>query len=392
MRERVAVRALQAIRRARTAIIALSERIHGAPELGYEEVKASAWLAEALNEHGYAVELPYAGMPTAFRAAFPGVPERPAIGLLAEYDALPDIGHGCGHNLIAAVSVGAAVGLAAVARQLDGRVIVLGTPAEEGGVEGAGGKVVLLERGAFSDVDAALLLHPSSRTVVAAPSSSREALEICFRGRAAHASLAAEAGASALEALILTFNGVNALRLQFGPSVHIHGIITQGGTHPGTIPHRAVARFYVRSPDAVGLEYAGTRLRELARAAAGATGTNVQFRQFSHTYHAMRPNPVLARLMEANLQCCGLKPEPAGGGAGSTDMGNVSRMLPSLHAYFAVGDRQVATHTSEFTAVAGSPAARRSLINAARAVALTCVDLLVHPGHLERARLAHRVP
>ena len=392
MRERLAARVLEAIRRARSAIIALSERIHGHPELGYQEVKASAWVAEVLSEFGYAVDRPYAGMPTALRAVFPGVPERPAIALLAEYDALPDIGHGCGHNLIAAVAVGAAVGLAAVAGQLAGRVIVLGTPAEEGGVEGAGGKVVLLERGAFACVDAALLLHPSSRTVVASPSHGREALEVSFRGKAALAALAAGDGASALEALILTFNGLNALRLRSGPSVQIHGIITHGGTHPGTIPHRAVARLYIRSPDAAGLEYASTRLRDLARAAARATGTSVCFRRFSHSYHEMRPNPVLARLMGANLQVSGLKPEPAGGGGGSTDMGNVSKVVPALHAYFAVGDLPVATHTSDFATLAGSPAARRPLIKAARAVALTCLDLLLCPEHLGRARLAHRAP
>jgi amidohydrolase len=381
-----------AIRRARPAIISLSEKIHGHPELGYQEVQASAWVADMLSEYGYAVERPYAGMPTALRAVFPGVPERPTIALLAEYDALPDIGHGCGHNLIAAVAVGAAVGLAAVAGQLDGRVIVLGTPAEEGGVEGAGGKVVLLERGAFTAVDAALLLHPSSRTVVASPSRSREALEVSFRGKAAHASLAAEAGASALEALILTFNGLNALRLRLGPSGQVHGIITHGGTHPGTIPHRAAARFYIRSPDAVGVEYAANRLRDLSEAAARATGTSVSFRQFSHSYHEMRPNPVLAQLVEANLMAAGLKPEPAGGGGGSTDMGNVSKAVPALHAYFAVGDAQVATHTSDFALLAGSPAARRPLIQAARAVALTCLDLLVCPEHLQRAQMAHRTP
>ena len=392
MKERLPARALEAIHRARSVIIALSERIHGHPELGYQEVMASAWVAEVLSEYGYVVDRPYAGMATALRAVFPGAPERPTIALLAEYDALPDIGHGCGHNLIAAVAVGAAVGLAAVARQLAGRVIILGTPAEEGGVEGAGGKVVLLERGAFSGVDAALLLHPSSRTVVTSPSRSREALEISFRGRAAHASLAAEAGASALEALILTFNGVNALRLQFGPSVHVHGIITHGGTHPGTIPHRAVARFYLRSPDTTGLEYAGTRLRDCARAAAQTTGTSVCFRQFSRRYHEMRPNPALAHLLETNLQRCGLKPERVGGGGGSTDMGNVSEVLPAVHAYFAVGDRHVSTHTAEFAMLAGSLAARRPLIKAARAVALTCLDLLVYPEHLRRARLAHSAP
>jgi len=387
----LARRVVRAIDGARSDIVALSRHIHAHPELGYQERVAASAVAQMLRKHGYRVTMPLAGLPTALRAELPGAPQRPTIALLAEYDALPGLGHACGHNLIAAAAVGVALGMAAAAAEIPGRVVVIGTPAEEGGVDGAGGKVLLLERGVFRDVDAALLAHPSSRTVVASRSTAREALEVAFEGRAAHPVLSPGAGRSALDALLLTFNAVNALRGRLEDGVQCHGVITSGGTTPDVVPDHAVARFYVRAPTAELLSGAVERVRRCIEAAAQATDTRATVRPFSHTYLDLRPNPVLADLVQHSFERWGMRPEPAAhAAAGSTDMGNVSHALPSLHPYFAAGTEPHPTHTAAFARLAGSAAAHRSLLVAVKALATACLELLVEPEALCRAWRAFR--
>jgi amidohydrolase len=227
-------------------LVALARRIHAHPETAFNEHQAAAWLTETLARHGFVVERGIAGLETAFRAEIRGVRPGPTVAILAEYDALPELGHACGHNLIACAAVGAGIGLAAVRDALPGTVLVLGTPAEEGG----GGKVIMLQRGAFAGVDAAMMFHPAGYTVAERPSLASYRLTVRFAGKAAHAAAAPYEGVNALDALIQTFTAVGLLRQQLRDDARVHGIITYGGAAPNIIPDRAEAVFTCRAADA----------------------------------------------------------------------------------------------------------------------------------------------
>lgn len=353
----------------------LALRIHENPELGVQEHKAARWLTEALGRGGFEVEFPYGGLDTAFRAEHPEKGEGPAIAILAEYDALPELGHACGHNLIATTAVGAALGLAPLKGELPGRLVVLGTPAEEGG----GGKILLIKAGAFHDVDLAMMVHPSDQTLVGRGSLAITEVVIEFKGKAAHASSEPEKGINALDAVIQTFNALNALRQHIRDGARIHGIITYGGVKPNIVPEYAAANFYVRAPENDYRDELVEKLRSCAQGAALATGAALTFKTVGPGYKAMRPCAPLAQAFRRNIEALGYPVEEAKGGLGSTDMGDVSWEVPAIHPYIRITEGEVPGHSREFAQAARSERARMAMLAAAKAVAATCIDVWTDP-------------
>ncbi len=257
----------------------LSDWMYRNPEIGHQEFQSSERLANMLKEHGFTVQKPYAGMETAFRAEYSSGIPGPTIAILAEYDALPGIGHGCGHNIIGTGAIGAAISLKEGTPNLPGKLVVFGAPAEEGAVDNAGGKVLLVQAGAFADIDAAIMFHPGNYNQLGSSSNARYAMEITYKGRTAHAAGAPQDGINALDAAIQTFNGFNALRQHVTPDVRIHGVITEGGVSPNIVPDRAVIRMYVRSADSDYLMEVVEKVKNCARGAALAAGAQVEFRK-----------------------------------------------------------------------------------------------------------------
>ncbi len=371
---------------------ATSRRIYENPELGFQEVSACHLLTGLLERAGFAVERGVAGMATAFRAALPPGGDGPTVALLAEYDALPGVGHGCGHNLIGTAAAGAGMAVARLG-PLPGQVMVIGCPAEEGGVEGAGGKVALVEAGLFDGVDAALMVHPSGQDAPSGRSSCRLAQEITFLGKAAHAAGAPYEGINALEAVIQTFNAVNALRQHLPGSIRVHGIVAKGGEAPNIVPDEGKIRLYVRAPSLAELEPAAERVRDCARGAAMATGCQVSFREFAHTYVNLVANGPLDEAFGRNMAALGRLPVPpgeAGRGTGSTDMGNVSHVIPAIHPYVGISERGggPASHSREFAGATVSPRGEEALVAATKALAMTCLDLMLSPETLRAVRRA----
>jgi amidohydrolase len=365
-------------------LIEVSRDIHEHPELRFEEFRASKLLAERLREAGFNTELGVAGLETAIRAVHPSISPGPTVAIIGEYDALPGVGHACGHNLIAAAGLGAALALGSIKAEIPGRLIFFGTPAEEGG----GGKVKMVDAGLFDEVDAAMMFHPSSNTVVDRKSLAITEVEIEFNGKASHASGSPEKGINALDAVIQTFNGINALRQHMKDGARIHGIITDGGEQPNIVPEHAAALFYVR---AVENEYRDELLERLRRCAEGAglaTGASLSFNAVGHSYKAMRPNHVLGDAFVKNLNSLGepLKPPPADAGMGSTDMGDVSQLVPAIHAYIQICGEDVAGHSREFAQAAISQRGQEVMLIAAKAMAMTGVELFTEPDLVRRMK------
>jgi amidohydrolase len=363
-------------------LIALARRIHATPEVAFHEVQASAWLAGVLEGRGFTVRRGLADLSTAFRAEVAGAGPGPAVAFFAEYDALPEIGHACGHNLICTAALGAGIGLAAVASKVPGKVVVLGTPAEEGG----GGKVLMLERGAMAGIDAAMMFHPADYTLVARPSLASWRLKVKFLGRASHAAAAPDEGINALDALIQMFVNIGLLRQQLREDVRIHGIITYGGAAPNIIPDRAEASFSVRAADGPVAAEVLERVLNCGRAAATATGARVEF-DVKKGYEAMKPNPRLAAAFERQLTALGwpVDPAPERQRMGSTDMGDVSQVIPAIHPYLKIGDA-IDGHTVEFREAAFTERGFAAMLTAAKAMALTGLEVLTDSELLEEAR------
>jgi len=368
----------------REALIGISNSIHEEPELGHQEFKASALLVEALRGHGYTVDLGVVGMKTAFVARGPRR-EGPTIGVLAEYDALPGIGHACGHNLIAASALGAAIGLSAVAKELPGNVVIYGTPAEEGVVENAGGKVVMLNE--IRKADAAIMVHPANMWGSYSTNNARESFLVEFFGKSSHAGGAPEKGINALEGVIQTFNGINALRQHINRDVRIHGIIKRGGDSPNVVPDYASAHLYVRAPTMPMLEEYYGKVLDIIKGAELMTGTKSKVRKIANTYANSLPNKTLTDLFRKEMEEAGVdfpeEKEPRKGG-GSTDFGNVSQVMPALSAYINIGP--VTLHSPEGAAMTATPEAHDVMIKAAKGLAFTAIDLLTRPGLLEAAK------
>jgi amidohydrolase len=360
----------------------LSLRLHANPELGFQETKAAGWLTEYLAQNGFSIELGICGLATAFRGGY-GEGE-PVVAILAEYDALPKLGHACGHNLIAASAVGAAIACKPLISQLGSSVLVIGTPAEEI----YGGKVMMAERGAFGGVDSAMMVHPGTHDAATTQALACQTLDIEFWGKAAHAAAHPEAGINALEAMVQSFNALNSLRQHIRDRARIHGIITDGGEAANIVPAHSAATFIARAEDNDYLNELKERVLNCFRGAATATGARLEYRWSEVVYAAMRNNLTLARLFKQNMESLGrrIKLSDPDCAFGSTDMGNVSQLVPSIHPEVAIAPVGVSVHSPEFALAAASESGSRGLLDAAKAMAMTVVDLVANPEVMTKVK------
>jgi len=367
-------------------IIRIAEYIYNNPELGYAEFKASKLLTSTLEDRGFEVTRGLAGLPTAFKAVMKGKADKPVVGILAEYDALPDLGHACGHNLSGASAVGAALALAKLMPELPGTLMVFGTPAEEGVVENAGGKVVMLEE--FKVLDAAMIMHALDMNTVFCDSFNREALQMEFIGKAANAGNAEDSskGINALEGAMLFWHAINSMRLLLKNDARIFGIITEGGISPNIIPARAVTKLQIRVEDRSYFREVVKKVEDAARGAALAIGAQVNIKKSAHTYVNMLNNHTLAETFKKNLTHLGMQVENLSRRGVATDMGNVSQVVPSIHPFIAAAPPGTAWHSRESARAASSPQAHAAAINTAKAFGMTAIDFFSNPGLVSRIR------
>ena len=365
---------IAAIDAAASEIISVSHQIHAKPELGYEEFFASKLLEDTIESHGFQVERGLAGIPTAFRAR-KGNPEGPRVAFLAEYDALPEIGHACGHNVIAASALAAAIGLGSIAAELPGQVQLIGTPAEET----SGTKVEMVKKGVFDELEAALMIHGHSGNYNAMETYAIDALRVEYFGIAAHSSGAPWEGKNALDALLILFDNLNTLRKNVRPDARINGVILAGGKAANIVPDYSDGRFYVRAQRRAYLNELVEQFKTCAQAAALVTGTRVEISNYETGFDDMLNNYTLANRMTAYMvEALGAMPykDKHEGGA-STDMGNVSHRIPISHLIINITEgKPFNPHTREFCEAAATPAADRELIRAGKGLALTAFDVL----------------
>lgn len=365
-----------------------SHRIHANPELGFEEHHAHDLLASILADAGLDVTRSAHGLATAFEArAGDGDGDGPTVAVLCEYDALPVIGHACGHNVIGTAGVGAGIAAAAVAAELGGRLVVLGTPAEEGG----GGKIFLAEAGAFEGVDAALMVHPAGLDLARFGAIAIQQVEVTYTGRAAHAAAAPQAGRNALDAAVLGYVNVAALRQHIRPDERIHGIFTEAGDAANVVPDHTAATWYVRSPTVKGLEKLKARVITCLEAGAAAAGCAMEHHWVDPAFADMVDNDPMIERYRANLARTGrtlTDPTSMDAIIGSTDMGNVSHLVPSIHPMIAVSPPNVAIHTKDFVRFAGGDEGDRAVLDGAKAMASTVADLWAEPGAIDEVRAA----
>jgi amidohydrolase len=370
----------------REVLIEISDTIHANPELGFKEFATAALLTSVLEEHGFEVERGVAGMETAFVATLCAQDGGPTVAFVAQYDALPGLGHACGHNIIGAAAVGAGLATRAVLPQLAGRIQVIGTPAEETG----GGKVIMVDAGVFDTVDAAMMIHPSGRNAVGRKSLTACPVSVEFFGRPAHAAVKPDEGINALEAMLLTFSGINALRQHLRDGVRIHGIITHGGDAANIVPEYTSADLLVRAADTPYALEVLKRVEACAQGAALATGAQLEFKQSGPRYDARMPNPELVDLFKENMLALGQEVEVATGKErmASSDIGNVSQVVPTISPGIAIGPDDLGTHTVAFREAGASAAGHEGLLTAAKAMAMTALDLLAEPPNMAAVRRA----
>jgi amidohydrolase len=365
----------------RDKVVALSHEIHERPELRFQEHFAAGLLSKAATELGLEVEREVGGLKTAFRAEFGA--KGPAVAILAEYDALPN-GHSCGHNLIAGAALSAVAGLKSIAGKLPGRVVFLGTPAEEGG----GGKIILIDQGALRGVDAAMMAHPTDSEYCTMPALATQHLKLTFHGHGAHAALAPWDGSSALAAVLQTFQSVDAMRLHLRDGSRIHGIITDGGQAVNIIPERAECLFLARGKSSKYAKEMGARVIRCAEGAAMATGTRLEH-VVEGGYKNLINNLSMAHRYAAHTEALGTKSveAPENTPTGSTDMGDVSHVMPAIHPSFAISRRGEGNcHEDAFVAHADSQRGYDAMIRVAKAMAMTAYDLLAEPELLAAAK------
>ncbi len=360
----------------------LSLKIHANPELSFHEVKAVAWLTQYLEENGFSVQRGICELPTAFRGSYGQ--GKPVIAILAEYDALPKVGHACGHNLIAACAVGAGVASKLAIDRFGGNILVMGTPAEEEG----GGKIIMVDKGAFNNVDITMMVHPGSSNNVTTQALACLALEVEFFGKAAHAAARPEAGINALEAMLQSFAAINSLRQHIKDKARIHGIITDGGEAANIVPAHSAGRFLVRAEDDAYLDELKQKVINCFMGAATASGARLEYRWEDIRYASLRNNLTLARVFRRNMQSLGRKVRlfSRGNALGSTDIGNVSQLVPSIQPFVAIVPVGVSTHSPEFATAAVSEAGVHGLLDAAKALAMTVVDLVANPDIVTRVK------
>jgi amidohydrolase len=382
----------QALEIDREELVDLSLDIHAHPELNYQEFYAAKRLSDLLEARGFEVERGIANVPTAFRGTIKGNGEGPTVGILVEYDALPDIGHACGHNLIATATVGAGLALQTVLGDLPGTIQIIGTPAEEGG----GGKIKLIEGGVFEGVDIALSCHPAAdHTYVAevVPQDERWSLAMVgfryiYHGKSAHAAMAPQDGINALNSVLHLFTGIDALRQHLRQDVRMHGIVSNGGKAPNVVPDYASADFMLRAADRDYLRGVVEKVQKIAEGAALITGATLEIQPLYPFYEEVVPNQPLSKQFAQRSRDVGFvveAPKSKGSGA-STDLGNVSQIIPTAALSYAISPKPVAYHTPELAEIAKSDLAQDRTIMAAKAIALVAADLLRNPALVEEAK------
>ncbi len=356
----------------------LSLRIHSHPETAFQEEKAVSWLTGYLKERGFSIEKGICGLATAFRAVYGK--GKPAIALLAEYDALPKLGHACGHNIIATSAAGAGIAARLAVDELGGTVQVMGTPGEEM----YGGKVYMVKRGAFRGIDAAMMVHPAGLNTATTKFLACQTLEVEFFGKPAHAAARPEAGINALEAMLVSYAAINSLRQHIKDSARIHGIITDGGEAANIVPAHTAGHFIVRAVEDRYLDELKERVLNCFVGASTATGAKLKYKWGEARYAPLHNNFTLARLFRKNLQSLGRRVHLIDPriGIGSSDIGNVSQVVPSIHPLIAIASARAVTHSTQFAETAASEAGMRGLIDAAKALAMTVVDLVADPAVL----------
>ncbi len=354
-------------------LFAVSDYLKANPELAYKEFKACSYLSGFLSERGFQVVQGVGGLETSFMARpADRRPKRPTVAFLAEYDALAKIGHGCGHNIIAAASLGAAISLNNSLEEVDGSFAVVGTPAEEGG----GGKAFLAEAGVFDEMDAAMMFHPGKLNIPGKNSLGRIKFKIEFFGKAAHASGSPDLGINALDALIITYNSINALRQHIHKDARVHGIITHGGDAPNIIPDYAAGLFYVRAGDLAYRDKLFDRVKNCAQGAAMAVGAEFKIEVDHPTLDPLKRNLPLEEAFSANMEILGIALEADDGTLGSSDIGNLSQYLPAIHPFLAIVGPDIPSHSSAFAEATVSSRGRETLLRAAKMLAMTAYDYL----------------
>jgi len=350
----------------------LSHKIHDNPELGFKEYKAVSWLTTYLKDNGFQIETGIAGLATAFKAKYGR--GKPHIAVIAEYDALPILGHACGHNIIATSAIGAGIAAKAAVDAFGGSLFVIGCPAEEI----FGGKIDMVKASAFNDLDLAMMVHPTAVNRATILALALNNLEVEFFGKPAHAAAHPHKGINALDAMILSFNNINSLRQHIREDSRIHGIITDGGEAPNIIPAHSAGIFIIRSMDNIYLEELKLKVVNCFKAAATATGARLEYKWEDKMYASMKNNLTLAGLFDKNMRALGRKMEDLKPSyvIGSTDMGNVSQIVPSIHATVSIAPADIAIHTTEFANAAVSEAGTKGLLDAAKGMAMTIVDIL----------------
>lgn len=368
----------------RAELLELSHAIHQEPELALEEFKAAKRLSDAVASHDLPVKREAFGVKTAYASEF-GKNAGPVVAVLSEYDALPGVGHACGHNIIATAGLGAAMALAKLGARLPGRVRYLGTPAEER----VGGKELMAREGAFDGVDAAMMIHPASIDLVAMPCIAVSEVEVTYFGKAAHASAMPYRGLNALDAVVSAYQSIAQLRQHIRQTERIHGIITDGGMAPNIVPERAACRFYARARDMHDLAALKKRVQACFEAAALSTGCKLET-QWVSDYLDLKSNAPMVAAFQKNFEALGRELTPLStippGFAGSTDMGNVSHRVPSIHPMICVAPRDVIIHNAEFARWAASEKGDAAVLDGAKSLAYTALDLMCEDGLMERVR------
>jgi amidohydrolase len=367
------------------ALIEVSHAIHAKPELSFQEVEAAKLLTSRVEAAGLDVTRGAFGLPTAYASSF-GPEGKPEVAILSEYDALPGIGHSCGHNIIATTGLGASLALAKLGARLPGRVRYLGTPAEERG----GGKELMAQKGAFDRLDAAMMVHPAGIDLITMPCICVSEAVVIYKGKSAHASAIPHAGLNALDALVTAYQSIAQLRQHIKSTERIHGIITRGGDAPNIVPDETEGFFYVRAAYAEELAPLKKRVQACFEAGALATGCTVDIKWAMADYLDLKTSMPIARSYEANMNAVGRKFFPLeklpGGSAGSTDMGNVSHRVPSIHPMISCAPPNVVIHNPEFARWAGGELGDKACIDGAKALAMTAIDYMLDADLRQAAR------
>lgn len=351
----------------------ISDFIYHNPELGNEEYKAVEKLTSFLQEHNFEIETEFLGIKTGFRATYDSNKEGPIIGYLCEYDALPEIGHGCGHNMIGAMSAGAGIILSKVLNEVGGKIIVYGTPAEETN----GAKVIFAEQGVFDELDVAMMVHPSDKTIESGTSMALYPLQFTYTGKTAHAASCPQDGINALNSVIQLFNGIDALRQHVTPDVRMHGIITNGGVAANIVPDKAVAQFYFRASTKEILDDVLVKVKNIAQGAALMTGSTLEMTRYELPNDNLKTNKNLSEAFSENLRTLGIKDICEAKDTGSSDIGNVSHKTPTIHPYIGISNCSVTGHSINMADATITPFAHERLLTGTLALAYTGYDVLI---------------